>query len=76
MGSPDKILSILVLTICTIAILALLAGFLIPSFDSSKTLLVGTILGALVPLAATLAGIAWAKNLDIKRNGSGKNGEK
>lgn len=72
MATPERVLAVVVATICAISIMALFGAFFIPSFDASKTVLVGTILGALVPLAATFAGITWAKNIDKKReNGNG-----
>lgn len=77
MTTPDKVLAAVVGTICAIALIALLAAIFVPSFDASKTTLLATILGALVPLAATLAGITWAKNIDKKReNGNGNGGSK
>lgn len=70
MTTPDRIFAYICITICLIAAMFAAAIIFIPSFDGSKTMAMGTVLGALITLATTIAGITRAKVID-RRNGNG-----
>lgn len=62
----DRILKYVVFTFCGIALMFAFSLVFIPSFDDSKALLVGGIMGALVTMATTLATMSRLTTLDRK----------
>lgn len=62
----DRVLMYVVFTLCGVALLFAVSLIFIPSFDDSKALLVGGIMGALVTMATTLATLSRLLTLERK----------